>query len=130
MYVLKIFLLCYVFFLFVSCAKHPSPPRGAPPDEGGHCSWVGDRRCEKIKQEILQKIEKAGACYSGPLNPWDEGYVHPDPEACNALRAEHKARCDALPPPGPNDIEILSGSTFYKDGKPIMIDGKRVCVPD
>ena len=120
MYVLKLFLLFCFFLVFMSCS-----------DERKRCSVAIDLRCNKIHNETLKKGKETGVCYSGPLlRGGDAGAVDPDPEACEALIRESYNKCDALPPPGLNDVVQSSGSTFYKDGKLVMKDGEPVCVPD
>ena len=42
----------------------------------------------------------------------DRPRLDPDHEACNAIYEEAWAKCAALPPPGPDDIEQTSGSYF------------------
>ena len=126
---MKYIIIFILFFLFVSCTKHPRI--GFPPDEGVHCYQISDLRCDKFDKEAYDKGIQTGVCYSGNFkNTGSEGYEHPNPEACKALYAEADRKCDALPPPGPNDIVRSSGTTVYKDGKPVMKDGKPVCAPD
>ena len=59
--------------------------------------------------------EENGAC---DLKPEYEGvgtvadYMYKTKEACWAFKKALGDRCDALPPPGPDDIIQTSGSTF------------------
>ncbi len=93
-----------------------------------------DKRCEKFQDEAIKKGKETGVCYQAPedgpaVSRKDRERLDPDHAACNALFEEAGAKCDALPPAGPDDWKQLSGSAVYKDGKLVMIDGKPVCPP-
>ena len=127
---MKYIIVFSFFFLFMSCkyAGHRST-EGSVCGPKNYATFI-DLRCQKFKDEASRKGKAAGACYEGPLMKGiDEEAKDPLPEACATFYKEALAKCDALPPPGPGDIKQYSGSSFYKDGNPIMVDGKPVC-PD
>ena len=114
-------------FLLLSC-KEQSLARCEYGESGANLSVSIDLRCEKIQDLAMAKGKEAGFCYDGPLViNLDEGAKHPDPVACKALWDEAKKKCEALPPPSPDDIDQVSGSATYHKGKPVMVDGKLVC---
>ncbi len=77
-------------------------------------SVTTDIRCHNLYIEAINKGKKDGVCYKGPLlKGRDAGAIDPDPEACKALYAEAKKKCDALPP-DPDSMIQVSGSSFYK----------------
>ena len=115
----------FLFFSFVSC-------------EGGteYCSTSYDKRCVKLQDEALKTGIETRVCAKIPedappmtRSEAERLYPDPDPVACKALFTEARAKCDALPY-DPDSIVVTSGSSFYKGGKLVMKDGKRVCVPD
>ncbi len=107
------------FFLFVSCEDCIK----ADP------STSIDKRCMKIRAEAHKKGHETGVCYKPAegevIISSDRPRLDPDHEACKAIKAEAQKKCDALPPAGPDDIEWLSGSAFYKSGKPICPPSKK-----
>ena len=115
-------------FLLLSC-KEQSLARCEYGESGANLSVSIDLRCEKLLDEAYDKAVKDGFCYKFKEGEviYSENVVHPDPEKCNALWDEAKKKCYALPPPGPDDIDQVSGSAIYHKGKPVMVDGKLVC---
>ena len=100
---MKYIIIISVFFLFVSCDCKKKIP-----------STYIDKRCEKIWEDMWDNEEK-GAC---DLKPEYENvgtifdYMYKTKEACWAFKKSLGDRCDALPPPGPDDIIQTSGSYF------------------
>ena len=95
---------------------------------GAEYSISSDARCDIIMEKASAEAKASGFCYVGPLlKGRDPGAIDPDPEKCSAIYKEAQKKCDALPPPKPEDINQLSGSAIYHKGKPVMRDGKPVC---
>ena len=116
MYVLKLFLVCFLFFSFVSCKRGTN-----------YCSTSYDKRCIKLESDAYDKGVEMGFCYkipkdSPPMTSNEVDRLHPDLEACNAIYAEARKKCHALPY-DLDSIVVTSGSTFDRGGK-------SVCVPD
>ena len=116
MYVLRLFLVCFLFFSFVSCKSG-----------SGSCFTSYDKRCVKLDEEAYAKGVETGVCYKrpedGPLMSASEvRRLHPNPEACAALYDEAGRKCLALPD-DPDSIVVTSGSSFSRGGK-------SVCDPD
>ncbi len=114
------YIITFIFlFLFVSCEDCID----------AHPSTYIDKRCLKIKDDASNKGIETGVCYKVPkgelINSSDRPRLDPDHEACKAIQAEAQKKCDALPPAGPDDIEWLSGSAFYKAGRPICPPSKK-----
>ena len=117
---MKYIITLIFLFLFMSCAgRHRNCMK-----QDALKSIVEDKRCLKLKMEAAKKGREMGFCR--PINSIRQS-SHPDPEACKALYVEARKKCSALPPPGPDDIDQLSGSAIFRGKKPIVIDGKPVC---
>ena len=107
---MKYIIIVIFLFLFVSCDCKKIP------------STYIDKRCEKIWEDMWDNEEK-GACDLKPEYVDEKGnlkeglgsisdYMYKTREACWAFLKSLGERCDALPPPGPDDIEQTSGSYF------------------
>ena len=101
---MKYIITLIFFFSLVSCK--------------GKClkSTSYDKRCYKLEKEAGDYGRKIGVCYKPKKDELvfakDRPQLDPNHEACNALYKEARAKCDALPPAGPNDIVYTSGSSF------------------
>ncbi len=116
---MKYIIVFIFFFLFVSCEDCIK----ADP------STSYDKRCRVFEKEAWKKGRETGVCYKVPegeaMLSSEVEKLHPNPEACEAIHAEAKKKCDALPPAGPGDMVYTSGSAFYKGGKPICPPSKK-----
>ena len=116
-------------FLLVACGDRP---KGLCKRSGAKNSTFYDKRCLKLRDEAYKKGVETGVCYKPPENSEklifqkDVERLDPDHEACNALDAEARKKCDELPP-DPDSIVQTSGSATYRGGKPVMINGQPVC---
>ena len=89
-----------------------------------HYATFYDKRCKKIMDEASKEGKETNVCYQHPKDSKrpmfakDRPRLDPDHKACNALLAEARAKCDALPPPGPDDIVQTSGSHIGRGKHP------------
>lgn len=99
-------------FLLASCKEK---------ETGCISSVVIDRRCDKIMDEARKRGKETKVCYQPKdseelVFQKDRPRLDPDHEACKALREEALKKCEALPPPGPDDLQQISG-TYMGRGK-------------
>ena len=73
--------------------------------------------------------QKKGYCYAGPhiIDGIRQDTIDPDPLLCKAVKDRAKKECEKLPPPDPSVTnQPVSGTTLYRDGKPVMVNGMPV----
>ncbi len=80
----------------------------------------GDIRCHNMYMEAYRLGRKMDLC-GFDMND-------PNPEACQALIDQAKENCKKLPPDPSMMDQTVSGTTVFKDGKPVLIDAKPVKV--
>ena len=111
---------------FKSCKEFCSSPSASDPNAS--IMVDGDIRCHRLDIQALADGQKQGVCDDGSLTTGRKAR-HPDPEKCQALRDAAKKKCDALPPDPSMMNQKVSGSIFFKKGKPVRINGE-VCTCD
>ena len=116
-------------FILLSCSGKSGMQCNESGGGGGfQASKTEDLRCLAIQDKVLKKAEAPGFCYIGPLiKGLDPGAIDPDPEKCSAFAEEAAKKCEALPPLKPEDIDQVSGSATYPNGKKVSQDGKPIC---
>ncbi len=93
-------------------------------------SIPGDIRCHEMRGAAYALGRKLGYCFDGPLriNGVRQDQTHPNSEACHALADQAQKECKKLPPDPSMMDQTVSGTTVFKDGKPVLIDGEPVKV--
>ncbi len=88
----------------------------------------GDIRCHNMIEAAYALGRKLGYCFDGPLfiGNVEQDQTHPDSEACYALADQAKENCKKLPPDPSQMDQTVSGTTVFKGGKPVLIDGEPV----
>ena len=109
-------------FSFVSCEGR----RGNCFNRTSLNSVTIDKRCKQFYDEMWDEADKTGACDLKPAITVAynrEAYVTWD--KCWALQSSAIEKCRALPHDH-NSREVLSGTTIFKDGKPVLVNGEPV----
>ena len=116
-------------FILLSCSGRSGMQCNESGGGGDTDSVSIDLRCQKIQDSAMAKGKEAGFCHSGGgvMSASEREKLHPDREKCNALWDEANRKCATLPPAGPGDIDVLSGSATYHKGKKVSQDGKPIC---
>ncbi len=88
----------------------------------------GDIRCHNMIGDAYALGRKMGYCFDGPgiIDGVIQPQTHPDIEACDALADQAEENCKKLPPDPSMMDQTVSGTTVFKDGKPVLIDAKPV----
>ncbi len=110
---------------YASCDDYCS---GTPSNIEASVIIPGDLRCHNMRLKAYALGKKLGYCYDGPLriNGVRQDQTHPDTEACYALADQADENCKKLPPDPSMMDQTVSGTTVFKDGKPVLIDAKPV----
>ena len=125
---MKYLLALIICSLFVSCTKETNLNCREPDSNNHTASKEVDIRCDKIISKALIEAHKSGFCYIGPLfKGIHPEAIDPDPEKCDAFFEEAGKKCDALPPPNPDDIEKVSDSAIYHKGRKVSQNDKPIC---
>ena len=118
------YIITLIFLVFfVSCEGR----RRACINKDSLNSMLIDKRCKKIYDEMWDTADKTGACDLKPTITVAynrEAYLTWD--KCWALQSSAIEKCRALPP-DPNSIEALNKTTLFKDGEPVLVNGRPVC---
>ena len=88
----------------------------------------GDIRCYAMRGDAHRLGKKRGYCFDGPLfiDGKEQPQTDPNPEACDALMDQAEEKCKKLPPDPSMMDQTVSGTTVFKDGKPILFNAKPV----
>ncbi len=100
---------------YASCEDYCT---GTPSNIKASVTIPGDIRCHNMFMEAYRLGRELGVCGFDMNNP--------DPEACQALKDQSQEECKKLPPDPSMMDQTVSGTTVFKDGKPVLIDAKPV----